>query len=81
MVIFFYPIKARIGTKGFRGIKKLTSSLDIPVIAIGGIAPDNTKQVIISGANGIAVMSGVLNADDPLAAIKGYQKEVKMEMC
>ncbi|MFJ8089117.1 thiazole tautomerase TenI [Lysinibacillus sp. NPDC095746] len=79
--IFSTQSKPGLEPRGLEELKKLTGSLDIPVIAIGGIAPENTKQVINSGADGIAVMSGVLNADDPLSAIKSYQKEVKMEMC
>lgn len=44
------------------------------MIAIGGITPDNTRQVLQEGANGIAVMSGVLEARDPLVAVKAYSK-------
>ena len=79
--IFSTQSKPGLEPRGLEELIKLTGSLDIPVIAIGGIAPENTKQVINSGADGIAMMSGVLNADDPLAVIKAYQKEVKMEMC
>ena len=79
--IFSSQSKPGLEPRGLEELKKLTGSLNIPVIAIGGIAPENTKQVINSGAGGIAVMSGVLDTFDPLAAIKGYQKEVKLEMC
>jgi thiazole tautomerase (transcriptional regulator TenI) len=59
--------------KGLEELKKL-SNIDIDVIAIGGITPDNTEQVLQEGANGIAVMSGVLEARDPLLAVKAYRK-------
>lgn len=75
--IFSSQSKPELEPRGLEELKKLTGSLDIPVIAIGGITPENTKQVINSGADGIAVMSGVLEADDPLAAIKDYQNELK----
>ncbi|MFL6559904.1 MAG: thiazole tautomerase TenI [Bacillus sp. (in: firmicutes)] len=57
--------------KGLEELARLTQ-LDIPVIAIGGITPENTGQVLQAGSKGIAVMSGVLDAHDPLAAVKAY---------
>ncbi|WHY03545.1 thiazole tautomerase TenI [Neobacillus sp. DY30] len=62
--------------KGLEELKKL-SKLDIDVITIGGITPDNTEQVLQEGANGIAVMSGVLEARDPLLAVNAYNKALK----
>lgn len=51
------PALAPAGIVGFvRGI---------PVIAIGGIAPANVAPLRLVGAAGIAVMGGVMRADDP----------------
>ena len=68
-----YPSHSKPG-KPPKGIEELTriTQLDIPVIAIGGITPENTKPVIHAGASGIAVMSGVLDSHDPLSAVKSY---------
>nr|WP_263327709.1 thiamine phosphate synthase [Neobacillus sp. Marseille-Q6967] len=68
-----FPSKSKPGKppKGIEELTKLTK-LDIPVIAIGGITAENTPQVIGTGVKGIAVMSGILDASDPLAAIKAY---------
>jgi thiazole tautomerase (transcriptional regulator TenI) len=64
-----------------KGIKELTriTQLDIPVIAIGGITVENTQQVILAGAKGIAVMSGVLDACDPLIVVRAYINILKDE--
>lgn len=62
--------------KGLEELKKV-SRLNIPVIAIGGITPENTYQVLQAGATGIAVISGVLDAKDPVAAVKSYANELK----
>ncbi|WP_231510843.1 thiamine phosphate synthase [Bacillus sp. UNC438CL73TsuS30] len=62
--------------KGLEELKKV-SQLNIPVIAIGGITPENTYQVLQAGATGIAVISGVLDAKDPVAAVKSYANELK----
>lgn len=40
----------------------------LPVVGIGGIGPSNAHAVIQAGAQGIAVVSALSNADDPRAA-------------
>lgn len=68
-----FPSQSKPGKtpKGFEELSRLTQ-LSIPVIAIGGITPENTGQVLQAGVKGIAVMSGVLEAPDPLSAVKTY---------
>jgi thiamine-phosphate diphosphorylase len=43
-----------------------------PVIAIGGITPGRVAEVLAVGAAGIAVLSGVLKAANPVAAANEY---------
>jgi thiazole tautomerase (transcriptional regulator TenI) len=74
--VFPSPSKPGKRPKGLEELARLTQ-LDIPVIAIGGITPENTRQVLRAGANGIAVMSGVLEASDPLSAVKAYINVLK----
>ena len=49
-----------------------TQALGLPQVAIGGITPDNGRIVIAAGADLIAVISGVFDAPDPLAAARAY---------
>lgn len=56
-----------VGIEGLRQIRALTS---LPVFAIGGIQLDQVGHVMRAGADGIAVISAVLNAPDVTKAVK-----------
>lgn len=50
-----------VGLDGLRAVRLLTS---LPIFAIGGITLDQAAGVMQAGANGVAVISAVLNAPD-----------------
>ena len=50
---------------GPNGIAAICRAARVPVIAIGGIEPDNTSAVMAAGAAGVAVMGSVMRVDDP----------------
>ena len=54
-----------LGVEGFRALRAKTKA---PVIAIGGLKADNSAPVLAAGANGLAIVSGIVAADDPRAA-------------
>ncbi|MFN3479937.1 MAG: thiamine phosphate synthase [Thermodesulfovibrionales bacterium] len=63
--VFYTPSKAGYGEPlGLNTLKKVCSSVSLPVLAIGGIKPDTIKEVIGSGAKGVAVISAILGADN-----------------
>jgi len=49
-----------------------TAALGVPRVAIGGIRPDNARPLVAAGADLLAVISGVFDAPDPLAAARAY---------
>ena len=51
-------------------IAQIKNELDVPVIGIGGINQFNVKDVMSAGADGIAVIGSVLEAQDPVNATK-----------
>ena len=51
---------------------------DIPVFASGGITVENVEKVIEEGADGVAVVSAILNADDPYNAAREFKKKLKL---
>ncbi|WP_229750198.1 thiamine phosphate synthase [Paenibacillus nasutitermitis] len=58
--------------RGISALEQIAGSVKIPVIAIGGIYPDRVHEVVAAGAAGVAVLSGVTQAADPLVAVKKY---------
>lgn len=62
--IFSTSCKPGLEPKGIDFIKKIRKKIKIPVIAIGGINKDNIKNIYLSGANGAAVMSGIMESND-----------------
>jgi thiamine-phosphate pyrophosphorylase len=49
--------------RGVDMLRKIKSSINIPVIAIGGIKTDNARSVFNAGCDGVAVSSGLLEGD------------------
>ncbi|MCD8510902.1 MAG: thiamine phosphate synthase [Bacillus sp. (in: Bacteria)] len=72
--IFPTQSKPGLSPRGIGNLEKVARAVSIPVIAIGGIKPENAGQVMDAGAGGIAIMSGLLEAEDPLISIKNYVK-------
>ncbi|MDC3413492.1 thiazole tautomerase TenI [Aquibacillus sp. 3ASR75-11] len=70
--VFPTQSKPDIVPRGLEQLALTCSSVSIPVLAIGGIKPANVREAIEKGAAGVAVMSGVLDAEDPLEAVKQY---------
>jgi thiamine-phosphate pyrophosphorylase len=59
---------------GVESLKKIAERVGIPIFGIGGIKPDNTKEVLDAGAYGVAVISGILRAADIKTAARKYLK-------
>lgn len=53
------------------------ASVEIPIVAIGGITPENGKELIESGADLIAVISGIFGHANPEQAAARYSRLFK----
>ncbi|EDL65534.1 thiazole tautomerase TenI [Bacillus sp. SG-1] len=75
-----YPTSSKKGLtpRGLDELTQLISNVTIPVIAIGGILPSNAREVIQKGCSGIAVMSGIFDAVDPVKAAIDYQNHLEL---
>ena len=55
---------------GLDGVRKIRELVAIPLVGIGGINQENAASVIAAGADGVAVVSAIVSADDPAEASK-----------
>lgn len=53
-------------------IAQVASRVKIPVLAIGGITPENTLPLLKAGASGVAVISSVLSSPDPKQVVQEF---------
>jgi thiamine-phosphate pyrophosphorylase len=76
--LFFGPVydtpskRAYGAPQGLAALERVTTAVDVPVIAIGGITPERVADVRGAGAHGVAVISAILAAADPAAATRGF---------
>lgn len=71
--IFETACKAGVPGRGLEFLTSVCERVSVPVIALGGITPDNGSLAYRHGAAGIAVMSGVMSADSPKSAALAYK--------
>jgi thiamine-phosphate pyrophosphorylase len=55
---------------GLAGLREIRKAVRTPLVGIGGLNRNNVADVIRQGADGVAVVSAIVAADDPEAAAK-----------
>jgi thiamine-phosphate pyrophosphorylase len=53
---------------GLAGLREIRRAVSMPLVGIGGLNKHNAADVIRHGADGVAVVSAIVAADDPKAA-------------
>ncbi len=53
---------------GLEGLARIRAFSRHPLVAIGGLNAGNAEAVVMAGADGVAVVSAICAAPDPLAA-------------
>jgi thiamine-phosphate pyrophosphorylase len=64
-----------LGVGGLQDIRKLVR---IPLIAIGGIQPGNAREVMVTGADGVAVVSAIMGAENARLAARELFEALKL---
>ncbi len=57
---------------GLPFLREVCRAVPVPVLAIGGVTPENCGDCMSAGAAGIAVLSYILYSSDPLGAARRY---------
>ena len=55
-------------------LKEVVDSIDIPVVAIGGITLDNASELTDTGIAGLSVVSAIMSSDNPKESSKKLLK-------
>ncbi len=76
--IYDTPTKADTAPPlGLEGLRDIRAAVGIPLVAIGGLKRDNAAEVVRSGADGIAVVSAIVAAEDPEKASRDLLKVIR----
>lgn len=61
-----------LGLEGYRSIveQMKAEGINLPIIAIGGITEQDVTDIMQTGVSGVAVSGAVLNADNPIEAMR-----------
>lgn len=76
--VYHTPSKSGHGAPcGVAHLSKAVHTLNIPVLALGGIKLDNSSYVLSSGCRGIAVISAILSEAAPREAAASLLKKIE----
>lgn len=59
---------------GLEMVRRARARSARPLVAIGGIGPDNARAVVEAGADGVAVISAVMDCDDLAEAVRALRR-------
>ncbi len=67
------PTKPGAARIGLSQLQKTRRAVSLPIIAIGGITPENGREIVQAGADMLAVVSGLYRAADIARAVRLYR--------
>jgi thiamine-phosphate pyrophosphorylase len=75
--IFVTPTKTDTAAPlGLAGLQAIRRAVKIPLVGIGGLNRGNAAEVVRSGADGVAVVSAIVAAEDPEQAARDLRREI-----
>jgi thiamine-phosphate pyrophosphorylase len=86
VTVFSTATKPEARPVGLGGLREIVAATSLPVVGIGGIDASNAPVVLSTGATGVAVVTAVGEAEDPVgatqelvAAVTGFFRGVDKE--
>ena len=74
--VFATPSKAAFGApQGLERLAEVCRSVNVPVLAIGGISLENVASCFSAGASGIAAIRLFQNSADPVAIVQAIRRQ------
>lgn len=77
VTVWATPTKPEAVPHDLEGLRAIVEATSLPVVGIGGITSVNAGRVIAAGAAGVAVVSTVGAAEDPVGATKQLAAAVR----
>jgi len=65
---------------GLETLARICRDARVPVVAIGSITPERIPEVLRAGAHGVAVLSAVVAAPDPVEATRECRAAIEMAL-
>lgn len=62
---------------GIDGLRRIVEAVEVPVVAIGNLTPERVAEVLSTGAHGVAVLSDVSRAADPVARVAAFAAAIE----
>ena len=62
---------------GVETVAAVADAVSVPIVGIGGITTENAERVAEAGADGVAVVTAITEADDPAAATRSLRDAVE----
>lgn len=72
--VFGTATKADVKKLGTDGLAAICREKELPVVGIGGVTADNYREVRAAGADGAAIVSGILAQPDIRATVRAIAK-------
>ncbi len=71
-----YPTSSKPGLppRGILELAEIVESVEVPVLAVGGIDTRNVREVLKTGCAGVAVISAIGGAPDPEPAARRFRR-------
>ncbi len=74
--MFASPTKPGLELAGIATLEQVAGQTELALAGIGGIAPNNTAEVLRAGAGCVCVCSAIIGADDPARAVAEFRSAI-----